>query len=503
MATLRATLHEVIDDHTRYPYTSSATDTWDILDLADEDPNDSSRILDVYKNASHPKAGAGNSNYNREHTWPSSYGFPDDNGSNYPYSDCHQLFLADSPYNGARGVKPYRYCSASCTTEPTVANNGQGGMGGPYPGDYNWRSGSGVTGTWETWIGRRGDVARALFYLDVRYEGGNHGITGALEPDLVLTDDQALISGTPTGSNELLGYMGIRSVLYAWHLEDPVDTVEQNRNDVVFGFQGNRNPFIDHPEWAALLFGQPSCLEDEDCDDGLYCNGAEICNALGTCVAGDEPCPAQGCEEDDDSCVALPDNLPWINEFHYDNAGDDAGEFVEIAGPAGTNLNGWTLVGYNGANGSVYATLPLSGFIGEQGGCIGTMGFDFVPLQNGSPDGLALVDPSGIVVEFISYEGTFVAASGPASGMMSESVGVSENSGTPLDMSLQLVGSGGARKDFAWQPAGPQTRGIPNSSQVFDACVEEPAGVPAASGWSLACFTLLLLSVSAVVYGRF
>ena len=77
-ALLAATLHAVIDDHQRYPYTSTATDTWDILEIAQEDPNDSGAILDVYRNASYPKQGGGNSFYQREHTWPKSFGFPDD-----------------------------------------------------------------------------------------------------------------------------------------------------------------------------------------------------------------------------------------------------------------------------------------------------------------------------------------------------------------------------------------------------------------------------------------
>ena len=93
--TLRATLHDVIDDHTRFPYTSSATDTWDILELAEEDPADAGRILDVYRNASFAKQGGGNPFYNREHTWPKSYGFPDDGWDNYPYSDRYQLRLCD------------------------------------------------------------------------------------------------------------------------------------------------------------------------------------------------------------------------------------------------------------------------------------------------------------------------------------------------------------------------------------------------------------------------
>ncbi len=63
--TLRATLHPVIDDHTRFPYTSTATDTWNILEAADEDPNNPANILDVYMNASYVKVGAA--------TWPERY----------------------------------------------------------------------------------------------------------------------------------------------------------------------------------------------------------------------------------------------------------------------------------------------------------------------------------------------------------------------------------------------------------------------------------------------
>lgn len=99
-------------------------------------------------------------------------------------SDCHALFLADGGYNASRSNNPFRTCNPACTEKPTDLNNGQGGGSGVYPGNSNWRTGSGPTGMWETWIGRRGDVARALFYLDVRYEGGAHGGTGYAEPNL-------------------------------------------------------------------------------------------------------------------------------------------------------------------------------------------------------------------------------------------------------------------------------------------------------------------------------
>ncbi|MCB1606829.1 MAG: Ig-like domain-containing protein, partial [Xanthomonadales bacterium] len=145
-ASLRATLHETIDDHTRFPYSAGTTDTWDILELADEDPNNSGQILDVYKNAVYPKAGGGNANYNREHTWPNSRGFGDNNDGappdqqNYPYTDTHMLYLSDISYNSDRGSLSYDNC-AGCTERPTNVNNGQGGGTGVYPGNSNWFSG--------------------------------------------------------------------------------------------------------------------------------------------------------------------------------------------------------------------------------------------------------------------------------------------------------------------------------------------------------------------------
>ncbi len=252
--TLRLTLHDVIDDHTRFPYTASTTDTWDIVNLADEDPNNTSNIIDLYKNASYTKIPGGVGAYNREHSWPKSYGFPNDGTDNYPYTDTHHLFACDGGYNSSRSNKPFRYCDASCSENPTDFNDDRGGGTGLYPGNSNWTSGSFAQGTWETWDGRKGDVARAIFYMDLRYEGGNHGGTGIAEPDLIVTDSEALIDSGNTGANESVAYMGMLTVLLQWHAQDPPDSRELWRNEIVFSFQGNRNPFIDHPEWVECLY---------------------------------------------------------------------------------------------------------------------------------------------------------------------------------------------------------------------------------------------------------
>lgn len=246
---LRLTLHAVIDDHQRFPYTSGSTDTWDILELAEEDPMDPGRIVDVYRNGSYVKIGGGVGVYNREHTWPNSYGYPNDNASNYPYTDTHALMLSNSSYNSSRGNKPFGLCNVSCVEYVTDLTNGTGGGSGVFPGNSNWANPT----YWQVWQGKRGNVARGLLYLDVRYEGGTHGTTGAAEPDMRLTDDPGLIQ-TSGGQNASVAYMGLLSVLIAWHEADPPDEPEVLRNDVIQSFQGNRNPFVDHPEWVGCLY---------------------------------------------------------------------------------------------------------------------------------------------------------------------------------------------------------------------------------------------------------
>lgn len=243
---MRRTLHERIRGHRRQTYAQ----VWIVLERADENPGDPTRILDLYRNESITKFGGGNGPYNREHTWPKSYGFP--NESSLPYTDCHHLFLCNVSYNSSRGNKPYDDCPGGIE-KPTVASNGTGGNGTPageYPGQSNWTIGSAQSGKWETWIGRRGDVARALLYLDVRYEGGIDPVSNRPEPDLVLTDEMNRIR---TGSGNV-AYMGRLSTLIRWHHEDPVDDKERRRNDIIEEYQGNRNPFIDHPEWVDCVF---------------------------------------------------------------------------------------------------------------------------------------------------------------------------------------------------------------------------------------------------------
>ena len=160
----------------------------------------------------------------------------------------------------------------------------------------------------------------------------------------------------------------------------------------------------------------------------------------------------------------------FINEFHYDNVGVDAGEMVEVAGVAGTDLTGWSLVFYNGLDGLSYRTEALSGTLPDQGGGFGTVTVN-LPLdgiQNGdtAADGIALVDDSGKVLEFISYEGVLTAGNGPAAGMNSTDIGVAEDGTTPVGQSLQMTGAG---QTFTWTAASANTSGAVNTGQDFTA----------------------------------
>jgi len=161
---------------------------------------------------------------------------------------------------------------------------------------------------------------------------------------------------------------------------------------------------------------------------------------------------------------------PIISELHYDNAGGDEGEAIEITAPAGTDLMGYSLVLYNGSNGLMYNTIALSGIVADAGAGCGAISFDATGIQNGN-DAIALVDPAGTVLEFISYEGPFAAGDGPASGMTAVDIGVAESSATPIGESLQLT-------DAGW--IGP----IANTMDAVNASLSCPTG---GSGGSAMC----------------
>jgi len=175
-----------------------------ILAETDRDPNNSSNCILVYLGTSVSGNWDGGITWNREHVWPQSLlGVNVENQSINVGSDLHNLKPADPNENSSRGNKYYANQTTSDSYAPRNAV--------------------------------KGDLARILFYMVVMYESS---------PDL------ELVNRTPN-----IYEMALLDVLLEWHVQDPVDDFERNRNEVIYTYQHNRNPFIDHPEYVDLIWG--------------------------------------------------------------------------------------------------------------------------------------------------------------------------------------------------------------------------------------------------------
>jgi len=218
-ATLKSALNTVIKDHVRFTYSQ----VWDGLGYADEDPNNTNNVILLYTNRSEPKvnrAGMSNSQdaWNREHVWAKSHGFP--SSSQHAYTDMHHLRPADVSVNSSRGNKDFLNGGSEISEAPGTFTDSD---------------------SFEPTNTAKGDVARMIFYMDVRYEGNDNSGT----------DDLSIANGiTSTGVTQL----GDLCTLLQWHISDPVSDWERRRNNRLFEWQKNRNPFIDNPQWANDLY---------------------------------------------------------------------------------------------------------------------------------------------------------------------------------------------------------------------------------------------------------
>lgn len=164
----------------------------------------------------------------------------------------------------------------------------------------------------------------------------------------------------------------------------------------------------------------------------------------------------------------------WINELHYDNAGGDVGEFVEVVvAPGFSDFANLELVRYNGNGGSTYGSTTLDGSSTNVNGfTLIEVTFPSNGLQNGSPDGVALcyngaLVTSGSTVQFLSYEGTFTANGGCADGATSTDIGVSEPFSGDTGTSLGLEGTGDNYDAFTWTQFDTNSGGAVNAGQTL------------------------------------
>jgi endonuclease I len=231
---LKAALNDIIQDHVEFPYTSSGTDVWDILKETDKDTFNPDNVILLYTGWSVNAAQEYNSGngWNREHVWPQSRGnFNTNMGVG---TDVHALRPTDISVNSARNSRWF----AECDLEYIDAD----GPTGSYYSTSEW--------VWKPRDAVKGDVARMIFYMAVRYEGEN----GEL--------DLELIDYLPADDNTSLPVHARLNDLLLWHQQDPVSDWERNRNDVIYyNFQQNRNPFIDQPEFAEAIWGEPTGLK--------------------------------------------------------------------------------------------------------------------------------------------------------------------------------------------------------------------------------------------------
>ena len=221
-STLASQLHDIIDDHTVLNYNSARS----TLQIIDADPNQPGHIILAYTNESldlTPLSGNSipgwdsGSSWNREHTWPRTRSV----GSSGPdNTDLHQLRPSDPGINGSRNN--LNFGGAYGLGSAGRVDDGAGTVW--YPGDQD-----------------AGLIARQQFYMDVRYDGSDSS-----------TEDLTLASGNPASGGPQMGDL---NRLIEWHFADPVDNFERTRTSGIENdYQGNRNPFIDRPEFAWSVF---------------------------------------------------------------------------------------------------------------------------------------------------------------------------------------------------------------------------------------------------------
>ena len=217
---LKTALHEIIKGHHVVSYSG-------LLDaFAYTDCKANGKIWDI--NSNYEFSLSGNCGeyekegdcWNREHTWPQSWF----NEQTTPRSDLFHVYPTDGFVNGQRSNYPYGEVN-----NPTYTS-GNGSKLGPCvtPG-YNGK-------VFEPIDEYKGDIARSYFYMSVRY----------------YSEDNSWSTSGMTNKSEILPWA--MTMLLRWNEQDPVSQKEIDRNNAVYGYQNNRNPFIDHPEYARMIW---------------------------------------------------------------------------------------------------------------------------------------------------------------------------------------------------------------------------------------------------------
>jgi endonuclease I len=225
---LQMALHNIIDGHNSVSYAS----LWTHFQNTDKKP--SGKVWDIYSDlpsgtppyeftfvSDQCGSYSGESDcYNREHSWPQSWF----SSATTPSSDLFHVYPTDGYVNNQRGNLPYGTVGTPIWTSMNGSKRG-------YCVDPGYGS-----MVFEPIDEYKGDVARSFFYMSTRY----------------LTEDASWTTSFGTNKSVILPWEA--SVLLNWSHLDPVSTKEIDRNNDIYGIQNNRNPFIDHPEWADSIW---------------------------------------------------------------------------------------------------------------------------------------------------------------------------------------------------------------------------------------------------------
>ena len=362
-----------------------------------------------------PSTDAFNQGINTEHTWPQSMGTSVEPSR----SDMHHLFPVREDVNSSRNNYPYAEIPDAMADAWYRLDESQSTIPVVAIDEWSERDSSHpvapFTARFEPREDHAGDAARAVLYIRTIY------------PDRV----------GAAGADDFFEVQ--RPDLVTWTYADPVDDHEYARSNWVGSLQGSMNPFVLDSTLARRAYGERIDV-------------------------GGGPPPTYAA-------------TVWVNELHYDNEGADAGEFLELAVPTSIDPSTVTVTLYNGNGGAEYDTRTAAdGVAGASDGGFTLYTLHYAPstpIQNGAPDGIA-VSVEGEIVLFASYEGTFTAADGPAAGLASVDIGVSETGTTPAGHSVSLQGTGSAYAEFSWSGPAPASPGAINPGQTFLPVANQP-----------------------------
>lgn len=232
---LKQTLHDIIKGHTESTYaalwthfmTTDARSDGKVWDMYSDIPGGTPPYVYTFSIDQCGNYSGEGDCYNREHSFPVSWW---GGSTTLPmYTDLFHVYPTDGHVNGRRGSNPFGVVASATWTS----------QNGSKLGSNNW---PGYTGTvFEPIDAYKGDFARTMLYMAVRYYGEDTSWPAA--------------SGMVTGAEPKSWAI---SMLLHWHNADPVSQKELARNNAVYGIQSNRNPFIDKPEYAQHIWGDPN-----------------------------------------------------------------------------------------------------------------------------------------------------------------------------------------------------------------------------------------------------